>query len=61
LPFHHLGLVKLVQLEARIIRCQGPRSYPGCNWHRDHLLLLIRLALLSVPALLVLLLISRPG
>jgi hypothetical protein len=53
--------VNLVQLETRIICCQGPRSYPGRNWHCNHLLLLIRLMLLIVPALLVLLLISRPG
>jgi hypothetical protein len=56
-----------VQLEARIICCQGPRSEPGCNWAHDHLLLLlfrltllILLALRILLALLVLLLISRP-
>jgi hypothetical protein len=56
--------VNPVQLEARIICCQGPRSKPGCNWAHDHLLLLLlRLALLVLLALLILLLllISRPG
>jgi hypothetical protein len=55
--------VNLVQLEARIICCQGPRSKPGRDWTRDHLLLLLlRLALLILLALLiVLLLISCPG
>jgi hypothetical protein len=59
--------VNPVQLEARIICCQGLRSEPGCNWARDHLLLLLfwltLLILLALPillALLVLLLISRP-
>jgi hypothetical protein len=54
--------VNPVQLETRITCCQGPRSKPGRNWARDHLfLLLLRLILLTLPALLVLLLISRPG
>jgi hypothetical protein len=59
--------VNLVQLEARIIGRQGPRSELGRNWARDHLLLLlfrltllILLALMILLALLVLLLISRP-
>jgi hypothetical protein len=59
--------VNHVQLEARIICRQGPRSEPGRNWARDHLLLLlfrltllILLALLILLDLLVLLLISRP-
>jgi hypothetical protein len=53
--------VNPVQLETRITCCQGPRSKPGCNWTRDHFfLLLFRLILLILPALLVLLLISRP-
>jgi hypothetical protein len=53
--------VNPVQLEARIICRQGPRSEPGRNWARDHLLLLLfRLTLLILLALLVLLLISRP-
>jgi hypothetical protein len=51
-----------VQLEARIICCQGPRYQSGCNWAHDHLLLLLLwLTLLILLALLVLLLISRPG
>jgi hypothetical protein len=57
-------MVNHVQLEARITCRQGPRSKPGCNWARDHLLLLLLwLALLVLLALLILLLllISRPG
>jgi hypothetical protein len=54
-------LVNPVQLEAPIICCQGPRSEPGRNWARDHLLLLLlRLTQFTLLALLVLLLISRP-
>jgi hypothetical protein len=53
--------VNSVQLEARITCCQGPGSKPGRNWARDHFfLLLLRLILLTLPALLMLLLISRP-
>jgi hypothetical protein len=57
-------LVNSIQLEARIICCQGPRSESGRNWTHDHLLLLLLwLALLVLLALLILLLllISRPG
>jgi hypothetical protein len=62
LSLHQLRLVNPVQLEARITCCQGPRSKPGRNWARDHFfLLLLRLILLTLPALLMLLLISRPG
>jgi hypothetical protein len=54
-------LVNPVQLEARITCCQGPRSKPGHNWARDRFfLLLLWLILLTMPALLMLLLISRP-
>jgi hypothetical protein len=54
--------VNPVQLETRIVCRQGPRSELGCDWTRDHLLLLLlRLALLVLLALLILLLISRPG
>jgi hypothetical protein len=55
-------LVNPVQLEAHVTCCQGPRSKPGRNWTRDpFFLLLLRLILLTMPALLMLLLISRPG
>jgi hypothetical protein len=54
--------VNPLQLEARITCRQGPRSKPGCNWAGNHfLLLLLWLTLLTLPVLLVLLLISRPG
>jgi hypothetical protein len=53
--------VNPVLLEARIVCYQGSRSKPGCNWARDHLLLLLLwLTLLILLALLILLLISRP-
>jgi hypothetical protein len=51
-------LVNFVQLEAHIICCQGPRSEPGRDWNRDHLLLLL---LLRLVLLVLLLLISCPG
>jgi hypothetical protein len=54
--------VNPVQLEARVTCCQRPRSKPGRNWTRDpFFLLLLRLMLLTMPALLMLLLISCPG
>jgi hypothetical protein len=54
--------VNSVHLEAHIICCQGPRSEPGRNWTRYHLLLLLlRLVPLILLALLILLLISCPG
>jgi hypothetical protein len=54
--------MNLVQLESCIICGQGPRSKPGRNWAHDHFfLLLLRLILLTLPALLMLLLISRPS
>jgi hypothetical protein len=65
LSLYQLYLVNPVQLETRIIRTQGPWSYPGSNWARNHfLLLLLRLVLHILLILLVLLLvrllISRP-
>jgi hypothetical protein len=65
LSLYQLCLGNSIQLEARIIRGQGPWSYPGSNWARDHfLLLLLRLVLHILLVLLVLLLvrllISRP-
>jgi hypothetical protein len=54
--------VNPIQLEARIICRQGPRSEPGRNWACDHLLLLLfQLTLLILLVLLILLLVSRPG